>query len=602
MDDTIKRALGLSIQTPTEFFCKCWDEMIEKIESGDHEIDITYWPRQILQNIELELRHNADKEKKKKDIQKLIDSYNKLCRQNSLLKGVTNLMCLNSLDTLISDVKKEHKNLDDRILDSACRLIIDVVNNCKTITLEFKKKIEYLIEIIIDEFIYKGFDLNSLKNLPKHPSCICATDYGEVIDAPSRFEEIDRDSYESKKQYYIILSDYLKKRDISQRIGTIREHFHNMIITFTVCYRITGIRGRINSSIGKVRLSSELPYYDDSRSRCGKWGNNFIYAAINVNASSPESAIIIGAPEVESVVNILTLKTQAKKPFVISEENAIVFQNDKVCLDRRIISKDNSANINEYYESVDIHNYLQGLSDTYRWLEDPATESSIKNEITNSLYWYKKANNTDEDSDRLLFSWIAMDNLFKAVQKKDRIPVICANIISPHIYYTQWYLFYEYIRECVDRKYLIIPENIKEGSGLGISGGQVIPKEQFLKSLNNLEVSTDDEMLKTKIQETRKIYFDSTYFEEKTEGIIKDIQTIQIIRNMLVHSAVYNKNTICIYATKAYNYCTCILNCMLYNLEKQKTFIPLSNMIAQIDEENERKIKNIKCEIESRIN
>ena len=607
MNEAVRRALGLSIQTPTEFFCRCWNEVIEKIESGDHDVDISSWPRQILQSIELELCYNAEENKKNKNIQKYIEFYNRLGRNNPLLKGVTNSLCFNSnsktADSLLDDVKKEHIYLDNKLLDFACDLIIEEVNNCNVITLVFKKKIEFLIEIIIGEFIYKGFDINSLKDLPKHPLCIRTTEYGEVIIAPPCFEEIDRKNYESEKQYYKELSGYLKKRNISKRIGTINEYCHNTVTTFTVYYRIVGIRGTINSSVGKVRLSSELPYYDDTHSHSGKWGNNFIYAAINVNASSPESAIIKGIPSVESVVSLLTLKTQPQKPFVISEENAVVFQNNKLCLDRNIRSinrKDDSISIREYYESVDVHNYLLGINDTHKWIENSEIDSSIKSEIINSLFWYKKACNANEDSDRLLFSWIAMDSLFKMI-KKEKIPTICANIISPHLYYTQWYLLYTYIRDCVEAKYIIIPEEIKEKSGLSIPGGQVIPKEKFLKLLENIEDCTDDEILKTKIQETKCLYFDSIVFEKKREAIIKDFQTMQIVRNMVIHSAVYNKNSICIYANKAYSYCTCILNCMLYNLEKQKTTILLSEMITRIDEENEKKVKLIKCEIEGRI-
>lgn len=601
MNETIRRALGLSIQTPTEFFCKCWEELIEKIENGDPDVDISNWPRQILQSIEIEIYHNANEVKKKKDIQNLVMSYNRLSKPDSLVGNLLNYTVFDPTKNgdLIIDIKKEHQNLNDKLFDAACNSIINEVNNCRNISFEFKKKIECLVGIIIDEFIYKGFDISSLKDLSKHPISIRSTEFGDVIIAPSLFEEINRENYDSEKNYFNELSDYLRKRDISKRIGTISEHFHNMVSTFTVCYRVTGLRGNINISIGEVRLFSNLSCYDDSRFHRGKWDKNYIYAAVDIEAGSPESALIKGMSAVESVINLLTLKVQAKKPFVVSAENAVVFQKDEVCVDKSIIRKDDTANI-IYYESTDIQHYIPDLKDSYRWLENPEKDSPIKKEIINSLFWYRKACNSVEDSDKLLFSWIAMDNIFKDVSKREKIPTMCSNIISPHLYYTQWYILYTYIKDCIDSEYLNIPEELKEKSGLNISGGQVIPKEKFLYNLEDIENFTDDEILKTKIQETKRLYVDLKVFEKRKDSIIKDIQMIQIIRNMMVHSAVFSKNTIRIYANKSYNYCTCILNCIMYNLEKQDNKPSLKDMIAWIDEENEKKIKQIKCEIEKR--
>lgn len=602
MDEAVKRALGLSIKTPTEFFCKCWNELINKIESGDPDIDISNWPRQILQSIELEIYHNPDESKKQKEIQKLVTLYNRLNKRISFMGNFSNSIVFNTnkMDVLITDIKKEQQVLDDKLFDTVSYAIIDEVNNCNQITLEFKQNITYLVGIIIDEFIRKGFNISYVKDLPKCPDCICATEFGNVILAPSSFEGIDRSDYASDEDYKKELSDYIKKRNISKRIGTIIDYFHKTLNTYTVCYRITGIRGRINILLGKVKLSSELSNYDDSNFHKGNRDKNFIYASVNIQADSPESALIKGISDVESILSILTLKVQTKRPFVVNKSNAIVFQQNKVCLDRSPNKNDNTNQLIDYYESIDIGRYLPCFQDSCSWAESIGKDLSVENEVANSLFWYKKACHAIEDSDRLLFLWISLEKIISVNGKTDKLPCICAHIITPHIYYNQWYNLYTQIRYHIDSECVYIPEEIKAKAGLSAAVGQVIQKEVFLNCLVDIENCIDDEMLKTTIQETNNFYHDIKYIDDKKSQIINDFYRIKIIRNMILHNAVYNKDSIRIYASKAYYYCTCVLNCILYNMEKQKTNIHMSKMIARIDEENKEKFKQIKCEIENR--
>lgn len=601
MDDTLKRAWGFKIDTPIEFFCKCWENVIQDTETGGSNCAVIDNPRFILKNIDFELAYNPNSEKRKRNITKYTNLYNKLISKHPYIDTADRLSPTDNEENKQKEIKRITNNYNKYLFDKTCEYIIDEIEKCNRITYEFKQRIEQSIKILVYEFLYKDYGTDYIKQLPKNPKSIITNEYGEVILSPPSFETINCKDFESEKEYKEALSKYLKERSIRQRINIIKECYHNNVGVFTVCYRVTGLHGIVNTSLGKVKLISELPNHDNSHLLSTK-KRNYIYAVVDIEAENPETAIIKGLHIVENAVCFLTIIIHPTDPFRVSADNAVVFQGEIECVDKSEIKNECHRSEINYYTSVDISHYISQIENTERLMENFEKGCICYTNLTTSLYWYRKAHNTNDNSDKLLFSWIAMEVVFKECSKTEEIAIKCANIIVPHLYYSQWFSLYMHIRHSIDAGYIDIPNEIKEKAELNQEIGHLVSRNNFLLGLADVEHIIYDELLKTEIHKTMLLYSNVDNFNDLRDGVIKDLSQIHIIRNMMVHYAILEDSMIHIYANKAFDYCTCVLNGILHKMNTTEEVSSLPEMIDSFDKENLEKLNVIKNEIkESKV-
>ena len=594
MNKTLYRALGLYVETPTDFFCWSWENVIRDTEDGNTNSALINSPREILKCIENQIYLNNANDKNN-IIRKHINAYNKLCKGCHFLKEITN----NEHDEkkLTNEIREISEIYDKHLFDNLCDIVVDEINNNLSLSFESKENIEKYIKLLVCEFIHKEFELKSIIHLSKHPRNILTNEFGEVVIFPQSFEKIHRNDYETEDEYKRTLSLYLRQRDISQRIKTIKDYFHNETNTFTVCYRIKGLRGEIDTSIGSIKLSSKPPDYGECQFNSTD-ENGLIYAMKDVVAQNPDAAILKGLHTIETLVCLLTIKIQPNKPLVVGPDNAIVFNGHRMCVDKNTINSINNVTKQEYFESYEISHYdLQSNGFQLNSIESFANNHV---ELNHSLYYYRKASKTKEHSDKLIFSWMALENIFKLKYKSEKIPIKCAIIIAPHVYYTQWYLLYNYIRECINGGFVSIPANLIEQSGLDAKSGQQIKKDLFLLNLNRIENSIKDEGLKTEIHKTHLLYTDPQKLEKEKTNIINDLCQILNMRNLIVHNAYFDENIIKAYSNKAFNYCTCVFNGIIHKAINTSNDLSLSEIIESLDNENREKLKCINIEIKKR--
>lgn len=594
MNETIYRALGLFVETPIEFFCTCWENVIRDTEDGNANSALINSPRGILKCIEDQISLNTANDKQN-IIQKHINTYNKLCKAFCFLKVIT----YNNQEEkkLINEIQEISEIYNKLLFDKLCDNVVDQINNNQSLSFESKEVIDKLIKLMVCEFIHKGFDLKSIIHLSKHPKNILMNEFGEVIIFPQSFESIHREDYETEDNYKKALSLYLRKRDISQRINTIKDYFHTEAITFTIYYRINGLRGEIDTSIGDIKLISKIPNYDKYQLNSND-EKSWVYAMIDVVAQNPDAAILKGLHTIETLVCLLTIKIQPNKPLVVGPNNAVVFEGNRMCVNKSTIYSENNMAEREYYESYDI-SYFDLLANG---LQLSSIESFANNhaELNHSLYYYRKASKTKENSDKLIFSWMAIENIFKLKYKSEKIPKKCAIIIAPQIYNTQWYLLYNHIRECLNSGFVSLPNKLIEQSGLDAKKGQQIRKEDFLQHLKKIEISIKDESIKTDIHKTHMLYTDPHNFEGEKLNIINDLCLILNMRNMIVHNAYFDENIIKAYSNKAFDYCTCVLNGIIYKAINTSNDVSLIEILESFDKENTENLKYINEEIEKR--
>lgn len=594
MTEMIYRAMGLFVETPIEFFCTCWENVIRDTEEGNADSALINSPRGILKCIEDQINLNNANDKYN-IIQRQINTYNKLCKSFYFLKVIT----YNEREEkkLINEIREISEIYDKLLFDKLCDNVVDKINNDPSLSFESKEIIDKLIKLIVCEYIHKGFDLKSIIHLSKHPRNILMNEFGEVIIFPQSFESIHREDYENEDKYKKALSLYLKKRDISQRINTLKDFFHNKAIAFTVYYRINGLRGEIDTSIGNVKLISKIPNYDECQPNSSD-EKSWVYAMIDVVAQNPDAAILKGLHTIETLVCLLTIKLQPNKPLVVGPNNAVVFEGNRMCVDKSTIYSENNMAEREYYESYDISYFdLQANG-----LQLSSIESFANNhaELNHSLYYYRKASKTKENSDKLIFSWMAIENIFKLKYKPEKIPIKCAIIITPHVYNAQWYLLYNYIRKCLNYGFVSLPTKLIEQSGLDAKNGQQIKKEDFLQHLKKIENGIKDESIKTDIHKTHMLYTDPQKLEDEKSNIINDLCQILNMRNLIVHNAYFDENIIKAYSNKAFNYCTCVLNGIIHKAINTSYDLSLIEILDSFDKENSENLKYISEEIEKR--
>lgn len=594
MNEALYRALGLYVETPIEFFCSCWEKVIRDTEDGNANSALINSPRGFLKCIQDQIHLNNANDKHNV-IRQHINAYNKLCKDHYFLKEITS----NEQEEkkLISEIQEISETYDNHLFDDLCDTVVDEVKNNSLLSFESKGNIEKYIKLIVCEFIQKNFELKSIIHLSKHPKNILTNEFGEVVISPPSFEAIKSKDYESDDEYKRSLSLYLRQRNINQKINTIRDYFHNEISTFTVCYRIKGLRGEIDTSIGNIKLSSKLPNYSEFKSNSTD-KRDCVYAMIDVVAENPEAAILKGIHSIETILCLLTIKLQPNKPLVVGSNNAVVFQGDRLCIDKSTINSVNDVTEQEYHESYDISHYnLQSLGFQLSSIELFANKYA---ELNRSLYYYRKASKTSESSDKLIFSWMALENIFKKNYKTEKIPQKSSIIIAPHIYYTQWYLLYSHIRECLNSKFISLPNRLIEQTDLDAKIGQQINKDVFLHYLKRIEDSIKDEGIKTEIQKTYILYTDPKILKKEQGNIINDLHQILNMRNLMVHNAYFDENLIKAYSNKAFNYCTCVINGIMHKIVNTSKDLSLCEIIESLDKENQEKLKCINMEIKKR--
>ena len=99
---------------------------------------------------------------------------------------------------------------------------VDFLCNHSDVNIDIKEKIRLYTQLIIAEFVIKGYDLKDIHSLAYNTNVI-RVQGGEIIAAPDKYFEISRSQYSSDQEYYTAVTARINQRSIKEILFFIKK-------------------------------------------------------------------------------------------------------------------------------------------------------------------------------------------------------------------------------------------------------------------------------------------------------------------------------------------------------------------------------------------
>lgn len=574
----------IPIRTIVDYWQQFWIERVNALIKAENFEDIAKSPRLLLNDILLEIKYNGFRNENN---WKLFRTKLEFWRNNEpVFKKIFNKEC----GIILSDWR--HK---PHITSSICNSIlakmddgeyyeavIDKLIKCLQTPTDFsfknKEQIQIYSDIIIVELIQKGYILRDISNAIYHPD-ILMTDVCTVAIAPDELCGYKQKNYTSKEEYYETLTNYFKNLSVKDKVKIIDLHYNKQPVDAIVLVRLTEIKGDIDAFIDGINICSlnKKNLLDKEFSSLIR-DKETVYAAIPVKHKMPNSSISYAIDRLKRILSLLQLKLGVDS-ISYSKENIVIILNRKIIHVSNIPLrtpdvKDNNLKMFSYPDISEYIIPINKLSEQIIISKRLSNSDFIR--LNNSAKWVHNAKNAQSSSDKLLYSWIAIESIIKLGKEYNEefgtakeIPetlTIAQKIIVPialrYRFYNYMRIVFETILWDVNSGYNSYGISEKSKNRLYQNSDNGFPLSNLFACIDELINETNDESFRNELQNLTAFY--------KKEGIEKfeldvssELTLIYRLRNMIVHNAVYSTYEIKYYANRAVFYASCLLSAIL---------------------------------------
>ena len=196
----------LICETPVQYFQVYWTDYIKTLlEKGDIDVRLDS-PRMLLIEIITEISYN--KFNNKDNIKYFKDELGYWYDADDALKAIAAIDVQNALGyfdkskqrILLELCRKIIAELDEKhYVDSLIDGLTQYIENHTEITLEVKKKIRLYTQLIVAEFVSKGYDLEDIQQYSQELPEVVIIEGGEIVVAPDKFMDLQRGQFASKE-------------------------------------------------------------------------------------------------------------------------------------------------------------------------------------------------------------------------------------------------------------------------------------------------------------------------------------------------------------------------------------------------------------------
>jgi len=473
-----------------------------------------------------------------------------------------------------------------------CDRLHDILFSQKNLG-ETKEEIKYLVDVLIIEFAIFGYSRKKIKEI-----------IYEVFDKYSIFE--DDKIKESiiitkfplpnkiKEQSVDIKKQFIEDLDVKDRIKYINKYFD---VKKEKTYYVTTVNGIIGNGLNiylnnvHVYDYKTFPQFNIEKEGQEHWAaeedfiNNKIHCSICVESIVGDSNIEYIKKEVNRALDIINAYHDVKCKIEVDLSTFFIFDNKKeyfAVMKTRLEDEKSNQMVRPLNYSYADTKKLQKIYKGYTKVMLNNNKSTKM--IQNSVRYLRKAMESKVSEDKLLNSWICIENIFQfdwklpdSILIKNERDIKFNNIIStlPTILIrlnliNDCWKTYEYFRNKystygTDGKLLKIPLELAKKCQFTVNKNIKLLK--FLDCLEELE-----EYLTTKLdidilKFNKKILRDRKVVEEKINKNIEELQEKLIMiyrfRNMIVHNAQFDITFIDFYAKEAENIATKIFRFVL---------------------------------------
>lgn len=584
----MKREMNyISIDSIVDYWQRYWFSRTQEISSGENYKALARSPRVLLNNILSELKYNGFKNS---DNRKLFRDELEAWRKEPVFKMLFDKECGHIISiwgskplTIASICNSIISKMDEGIYfrDIITKLIA-CLRTPDDFSYDNKKRIHQYCDILIVELLSKGYDIDDIHNAIIHPSVYMASG-NSVIMAPDELCGYKRCEYNSDEEYYDALTDYFLKLPVEDKVNLLNLHYNKTEHEAIVIIRLCGIKGEIDAFIDDINIYSvnkrryitditEQQNIETSDANCV-----LINAAVPVKHKGGISSKKYAINKLKNILALLEIRLDTNQPISFSSENITIVENGRIIcifdltLPMPKVDEDKLKKLS-YNE---ISNYIVDVDNLSRRLTT-AKSFSVSDfiRISNAAQWIQKSKSTDIISDRLLYSWIAIESLIKMdrdyeqelTDKNSNILSLAQKIIIPIIIHNK---FYNYSRVV----YHLLYWNFNYGSNrYGISTSlkeelykneteKGIPRSNIFKCIDKLISEVVEESFRTELQAFNEFYSrDCSGIQDFKKTISSELTLIYIHRNMIMHNAVYSEYQLKYYANRALFYASSLLN------------------------------------------
>ena len=253
---------------------------------------------------------------------------------------------------------------------------------------------------------------------------------------------------------------------------------------------------------------------------------------------------------------------------------------------------------------MDVNEYQKDLNDlnefSFLWNENNNNKKA-KSKLLNAMHWYRKAEQSINQEDKMLNYWIAIENLFNLEinisndiiddkNKKSKIHLIQKIISSIQIFkfvYDYGWELYNHYKIIVLNPFqnnLNLPKELLLKSDLDAKVGESIHLENFIKSLHEIKNYETDLFILQKIEDLILFYENPSFTKKTIEKQIilieNDILMIYRFRNLIVHNAHFDNALLPYFVWKVRDYCGVLIRKLISEYKENDR--ELSNIMIEI--------------------
>lgn len=577
-----------------KYWVDVWDDLISN--SNKNSYGLTFMsPHLILLDIVDEIEMNAFKNKEvKKFYQRKIDDYvqSDPTVKSKFLSGFqlirrefhgSNYLYLGQLCKEMLKEFKQGKFFTECYLQLK-QLLLGSSNNSND-----KNSIKVLTEQLIIELVLKGYDLKSIQKFPLHlfssyewvgKNLITSYPHSVKAELYTRNKQIDYYAYNND------ITNEIDKVTLEGRLDRLLSYFFKEKEIYTYLFNVEGLIGVGEWFVGDVHFYSpaEVTYIKDPMRDMdqlpeeffkGTLENHFINAAVQVEVLDFASSKIAAIEKIEKALDLIRCYYSSDANFeIVTEEYYVVDQEGRNISNSFAVSKRlgwykwqsslSMDRISEDFLSLSTH-FLFG---------DASAKTDLEQKITQSLRWFRKAEEAPTLEDKLLSYWIVLENfmnvseeglhqLIPTKEKSSKFSLakeVIASLNTKYIFFRYGWELYHYLRQLTSsfqdaRRLLALPEPLMEKSGLKVENGTVY-LQSFVEELASLEQEVTREIIREKIVFAKSFYknenqLQKTMLETWKKMTEDEMLLLYRLRNKIVHNAHYDYTILPFYVEKA---------------------------------------------------
>lgn len=579
-----------------EYWQRYWRHRVMEIKNANNFGSRIFTPRFLLESIVFEIENSTKiNPLLSKSFKDELGKWNKQQIFNSLF-GIDCSLALKHWDkpvwvaTLCKSIL--NKMNEGLYYDAVIKALIVKLHNPASLDVDNDRKyIHIYSDILIGEFIAKDYCLEDIEDMLHHPDLMMAETFEVIGTFADCICGIDLVDYSSRDEYEHALTAHFQRQSIDDKVHILDLHYNRETSDAIVIVRLIGIEGQIDITFDDIHLYSITKNcskrYLSSEStnwiECNDTDHLFINAAIPVKCRGYYSAINEAVKRLCKILAPIQIWLGAEKPISYFDKNITIIENGDERFTSLPISRTNKSEnqkgedayvyVNVNHDITNAINKVQKLSDRIQQIKNLSKAECDR--LYKASKWIQNAQNASTASDRLLYSWFAIESLIKlscdyeqSLCPKDKIGILdlLQNILTPLIVRNRFYHQRDLILDELYKNIHLYNNRYKVPDYINarLVNPNGIEYSEFFHWVTDLQKTVINEDFHDKLCQLKDFYHKScSGLKEFRNSVNNEIIYIYCLRNHIVHNGNIIERQITYYSQRALHYTSSLFNAIL---------------------------------------